>query len=619
MDVQALAQEDVVGRGQADVAHVRERNRRRRLAWVAVLFAVAGLYLWIRFLFFTPVGWGWPQLPTFITDYWPMLIIVVLLGAVLVGPLLFAGKSPHTLFRPSEIDVSFEDVVGMGPVKEEVIRSLNLFLGFKSFKNVMGGTPRRALLFEGPPGTGKTYMAKAMAREAGVPYLFVSASAFQSMYYGQTNRKIRSFFKALRKQARNEGGAIGFIEEFDAIAAARRGMNHSSADMVAARPATGSGRVVNASNVTEGISGVVNELLVQLQSFDQPTLGSRMRGWFVDLVNNWLPSHRQLKKQPPMSSNILVIGATNRADNLDPALLRPGRFDRSIHFDLPSRDGRREIIDYYLDRKAHVDDLDRPDRRAALASMTMGYTPVMIEHLFDEALVWALRSGRDAMDWEDIQQAKLTEEIGLAHPVEYSAQERNAIATHESGHAVVAYLAGKGRKLDVLSIVKRRGALGLLAHSDVEERFTQTANELLARIKIALGGFVAEEIFLGDTGTGPGSDLTMATTVAARMVGEFGMTESLVSFAAVDSPVDLVGRVLGDDAGREKVEQILDESKADVAALLRDNSHLVEALRGALLLRDELVGDEIIEVLTNAEAQRALAARPAAFESDATV
>ena len=149
----------------------------------------------------------------------------------------------------------------------------------------MGGTPRRAILFEGPPGTGKTYMAKAMAREAGVPFLFVSASAFQSMYYGQTNRKIRSFFKELRKTARREGGAIGFIEEIDAIAGARSGDEPRDAARRRRRA-----RRRRARTSREGISGVVNELLVQMQSFDEPTIGGRIRGWGIDRVNRFLPA-----------------------------------------------------------------------------------------------------------------------------------------------------------------------------------------------------------------------------------------------------------------------------------------------------------------------------------------
>ena len=213
----------------------------------------------------------------------------------------------------------------------------------------MGGTPRRGVLFEGPPGTGKTYMAKALAKEAGVPFFYVSSSAFQSMYYGQTNRKIRSYFKELRKAARAEGGAVGFIEEIDAIAASRAGMRMTGAAWGCRR---GHG-TVSRSQGKEGIAGIVNELLIQLQSFDHPTRSEKLQGFVVDRLNNWLPDHRQLSKRRSTPANVLIIGATNRADDLDPALLRPGRFDRSIHFDLPNRSGRREIIDYYLDRKAH--------------------------------------------------------------------------------------------------------------------------------------------------------------------------------------------------------------------------------------------------------------------------
>src|SRR5437867_1169956 len=194
----------------------------------------------------------------------PQILLVGMFALVLLVPLLTAGKSPHVRFRPSEIEISFDDVVGMDVVLEEVVRTLNLFLGFKTFRDAMGGTPRRGILFEGPPGTGKTYLAKALAKEAGVPFFYVSSSAFQSMYYGQTNRKIRSYFKALREAARREGGAVGFIEEIDAIAASRAGMRatpltatHDGAAATAVSPSAG----------REGIAGIVNELLVQLQSF----------------------------------------------------------------------------------------------------------------------------------------------------------------------------------------------------------------------------------------------------------------------------------------------------------------------------------------------------------------
>jgi cell division protease FtsH len=535
----------------------------------------------------------------------PAFILVVVLAIALLVPLALAGKSPHVRYAPSEITVSFDDVVGLGVVREEVVKTLNLFLGYKTFRDIMGGNPRKAILFEGPPGTGKTHMAKAMAREAGVPYLFVSSTAFQSMYYGQTGRKIRNFFKELRKAAREEGGAIGFIEEIDAIAGARSGMRstQSPGDLRTS---------VNRANSSEGISGVVNELLIQLQSFDTPTMGDRVKGAFIDRVNRWLPDGRKLSKRPPDSSNILVIGATNRAADLDPALLRPGRFDRSIHFGLPGRSGRREIIDYYLDKKAHVPELDKEERRDQLAAMTFGYTPVMIEHLFDEALVWSLRAGREAMEWNDIHQAKMTEEIGLKQPVEYTEDERVTIATHEAGHAVVAHLVGQNRKLEVLSIIKRAESLGLLAHTDTEERFTHTRTELLAAIQIAFGGMTAEELFFGESGTGPSSDLAHATRIAAQMVGSFGMAGSLLSFEAVEGgPLQqgIVSKVLGDETARRSVERILDQSKSDVRDLLDGHRHLVIALRDALLERDELIGDEIIDTIHEAIAAQQLANR----------
>ena len=584
MELSTLGQARVLRAATADVAIAREEARRRRLLKLLVGLALLGAWVLGRLLIGDPVRLGPPRLPVD-PEFLPALLLTLALVLVIAVPMLGAGRSPHVLFRPSEIDVDLADVRGAGVVVEEVVKTLNLFLAHRTFKERMGGTPRRAILFEGPPGTGKTYMAKAMAREAGVPFLFVSSSAFQSMYYGQTNRKIRSYFRALRHYARREGGAIGFIEEIDAIGAARSGM------------ATSTPR--------EGVSGVVNELLIQLQSFDTPPPGRRLAGWFIDQLNRWLPAGAQLRKPPNLPANVLVIGATNRAADLDPALMRPGRFDRSIHFDLPNRTGRREIIDYYLGKKAHEPALDDPACRDALAAMTFGYTPVMIEHLLDEALVWALRRGADRLGWDDLQQARMTEELGLKHPVEYAEAERRAIATHEAGHAAVAHLVGKGRKLEVLSIIKRGDALGLLAHSELEERYTKSRSEIEALIQIALGGMVAEELFFGESGTGPAGDLEAATLAAAQMVGSLGLGGSLISHEAAGGPpgANVVTKVLATEEGREALESILAGAKAEVTRMLEDHRHLLEALRGALLERDELVGEEIAEVIRNAEAQ----------------
>ena len=461
----------------------------------------------------------------------PMVLIVVLIAVVMLLPMLGQGRSPHLTYRPEQIDVGLDDVKGLGPLREEVTKTLNLFLGYATFKDRLGGNPRRGILFEGKPGTGKTHMAKAMARHAGVPFLFVSATSFQSMWYGMTARKIRAFFKALRKAARQEGGAIG--------------------------------------------------------------------------VNGWLPVSAQFAKRAPGYNNILVIAATNRADALDPALLRPGRFDRRLYFDLPNAGGRRELIDYFLATKAHHPELDTDDMRTELARVTFGYSPVMIEHLLDESLIWALRAGRDGMRWNDISQAKLSEEIGLKQPVAYTPLEKEMVATHEAGHAVAAYLSGVGRRLEVLSIVKRKDALGLLAHNDAEERWTRTRTELLAFLRIACAGMAAEELWFGESTTGPGGDLVHATGIAAQMVGALGMTDTLVSFMAMEEGLNernVVAKVLSDPGGRARTDRLLKEAKQAVKEQLDLHRPLVEALRDALLEREELIGAEILEVLGDAEA-----------------
>jgi ATP-dependent Zn protease len=232
----------------------------------------------------------------------------------------------------------------------------------------------------------------------------------------------------------------------------------------------------------------------------------------------------------------------------------------------------------------------------------------MLEHLFDEALLVALRDHRRSMRRSDVYEAKLTDEIGIKQPVIYTDGDREAVATHEAGHATVAHFLGKDRRLEVLSIIKRRGSLGLLAHGDEEERFTRSRSEIEAGIAIALGGLVAEELCLGESGTGPASDLAHATGLAAQMVGSFGMAGSLISFDAItDGPIggpNLVGKVLADTEGRQRVEDILEEQRQRVREVLELNADVHAALRDALIARDELVRDEILEV-----AEGALAAR----------
>jgi cell division protease FtsH len=660
-------QHDTVPGGQyrrgpagADVAVLRERRRRQRLRRLAAVVAV--LVAWVAYRAVTHQPVGVPQLPQVDPMYLMSGAFFLVLILTLVATTVASGRSPHVMIRPEQVDVRMDDVKGLAAVTEDVRRSLDLFLAGRTFRREMGGTPRRGLLFEGPPGTGKTYLAKAMAAEAGVPFLFVSATAFQSMYYGATARKIRSYFAALRKVARAEGGAIGFIEEIDAIATVRGGMLATPAPALGFHPAASwrsgrsawtasaaecgglaglpsfggrvvsgavgpfmagagvgagafgalgggiGGQVVHRAAISEGVGGVVNELLVQMQSFDTPTRWQQVRGAMTDAVNRLLPAHRQIPAPRPEPVDILLIAATNRADNLDPALLRPGRFDRRLVFDAPDKAGRRELVDHFLARKAHAPALDDDERRDALAGVTQGYTPVMIEHLLDEALVNAIRRGDTSMTWADVEHARLVTEVGLGQPVHYTEHEQQLIATHEAGHAVLAWLVAPHRRLEILTIVKRGGALGLLAHGDREDVYTRSRSELLALIQIAFGGQAAEEVFFGDITTGPGGDLRYATNVAVQMVGQAGMSDTLISYAAAHgSPFggDLVERVLSDGEGRRMVEEVLREQKDIALELLAANRHLVAALRDALIERHELIGHEITDVLQQARDEHA--------------
>ena len=358
--------------------------------------------------------------------------------------------------------------------------------------------------------------------------------------------------------------------------------------------------------MTESAASYVNELLVQMQSFDTPTGWQRLSGALIGAANLLLPAHRQLPKPTPAPANVLLIAATNRAEALDPALIRPGRFDRRLTFERPPKTSRRALVDYFLARKAHEADLDDAERRDALAALTTGYTPAMIENLFDEALINAVRRGATAMTGPDVEHARLLIEVGLGNPVDYTDHERRLIATHESGHAVTAWLVAPHRRLEVLSIIKRRDALGLLAHGDREDVYTRSRDELLALIQIAMGGQVAEALFYGDVSTGPASDLAQATGLACQMVGAAGMSDSLVSFAAVSAgsltDTNLVGRVLADPASREQVETLLADAHRKVTTLLTAHRPHVTALRDALLARHELLGTEITDVLEDVEA-----------------
>ena len=574
MDITRLSTGAMLSGDDIDANANRERVRQRRLRRKLYLLAPIFVYFAYRVAVDDPIR---PGIPGWLAGN-PEIIIAVglitVLGAAILVPMLSHGRSPHTVLRAEDSDVRLDDVVGADQTKREAIDSMNLFLASETFEKVMGGKPRRGVLFEGPPGTGKTHLAKAMAAEAGVPFHFVSASEFQSMYYGSTNKKIRSFFKRLRKAAREEGGAIGYIEEFDAIGQARHGM--------------GSGH-----SMSEGSAGIVNELLVQMQSFALPSPRDKFKAKVVDWINLHLPPHRRLKHPQSPNANILIVAATNRAADLDSALLRPGRFDRTIGFTLPARADRMAIAQYYLDRKRHQDDVTA----TLVADLSPGYTPVRIEKLLDEALIVALRAARTEMSVGDVLSAQLITEVGVAQEMGYHPDERRRIAIHEAGHALTAVLTR--RDVKVASILRRSAALGLVSHGDAEERYLRTPSDARDLICVALAGRAAEELEFGEASSGISSDLAVATNIAAQLVGQLGNGPGLLSLeaAAMPTAANLVAKVLADEPSRDAAEAYMAEGAKRAAWMVETYREALHQIADMLCEHDEVEGTRIRDIV----------------------
>lgn len=569
-----------------DMYSLSEIRRNKRLKKLVKLLAVLFMYTVSMDLLHKPFIPNLYPIYSALGPYATAIVLLLAMGAMVIIPAIALGRSPHITFMPDRIDTRLDDIYGAPELVSEVRDHLNLFLSFRHFENNLKGTVPRGLLFEGPPGTGKTYIAKAIAGSAGVPFLFVSASAFQSMYHGQTNKKIRAYFRALRKASNTYGGAIGFIEEIDAIAQARSGMGRGVA--------------------SEGVSGVVNELLVQMQSFDQLTGAQQFKIKLKDFIDTLRRQGRPVKTSKVEKSRIMLIAATNRADSLDPALLRPGRFDKRVYFDLPNYKNRVDFLKNRLSTIPHDPELELESTLMDISTQTMGYSPAMLENLLQEGLRKTLLRGAAALSVEDIQKARLLTELGLAKDDScYNLDDATRIAVHEAGHALCAYYGSTNRKLEVLSIVKRAKSLGLLAHTPRQEKVSEDKSELMEHLVISMGGYAAEKEKYGKdhVSTGPASDLVSATSIAANIVGSFGMGRSLISMAAMSGfgNEDIVSKVLNNQQTRAEVDMLLSDALEKATSILREHSVEHGALVKALLTKSELLSTEIYEVIESSK------------------
>ena len=346
---------------------------------------------------------------------------------------------------------------------------------------------------------------------------------------------------------------------------------------------------MNSGSMREGIVGVVNELLVQMQSFDLPTGRQKFKAWWIDWFNGFLPADRRRARPTRSEANILIVASTNRAADLDPALLRPGRFDRVIGFNLPPRADRLEIAEYYLAKKNH----DEAVTANLIADLSAGYTPVKIENLLDEALIIALRYGRTSMNVTDVLQAQLVTEVGVAHEMGYHPDERRRIAIHEAGHALTAILTRRDVKM--ASILRRSAALGLVAHGDVEERFLKTPTDARDLICVALAGRAAELQEYGEASSGISSDLAVATTIASQLVGQLGNGPGLLSLeaAAIPGAGNLVSKVISDEASRAAAEALMTEGAERAAFMTSKYREALLRIADGLCESDELEGNQI--------------------------
>ena len=484
----------------------------------------------------------------------------------------FLGRGRVYWIMPGgETGISFKDYRGNEQVLEVSARIVTLLRGVRDFKR-MGGEVSRGLLLIGPPGTGKTYLAQAIATEAGVPFAYASAPGFQNMFMGVGNLRISMLYAKARRLARKYGSAIIFIDEIDAVGAARTSQ-------------VGGGGGMMGGMFGGGGMGMINTLLLEM---DPPNVDTSWRARVMRRLG--------LRRGRAVQPVVLTIGATNISEVLDQALLRPGRFDRKITIDPPDFDGRKDVIQYYMDKVRHDPDIDI-DR---IAADTVSYTPVSIKYLINEAAVVAHFEGRDYISYTDFSQARETNEWGLRQPIRsMSEKERRRLAYHETGHAIAMALLQPENQLYKVTIIRYGRALGLAASTPLEERYTQTREEVLSEIKVALASRAAEELFLGTGLTGVTSDLQQATRLAMAYFGYYGMGNSFYSYLAMPSGLGGI-----DPDTKRRIEALLDEQYREVKQLLAEHADEVHIVSERLLEELELHGEDVKEILESRGVQR---------------
>lgn len=496
---------------------------------------------------------GWSQ-SLFLLWFIPMIIFLILMARTRKGApgagLMSIGKSRAKPYIDKDTGVTFDDVAGVDEAKEELKEIIDYLQNPQKYQRLGGKIPKGVLLV-GPTGTGKTLLARAVAGEAKVPFFSISGSGFVEMFVGVGAARVRDLFE----QGQEKAPCIIFIDEIDALGKVR-----------AATPISGG---------HEERENTLNQLLVEMDGFDT-------------------------------RKGVILMAATNRPEILDPALLRPGRFDRHILVDRPDIKGREEILKVHCKNVKLGKDVDIK----IIAARTPGFVGADLANVVNEAALLAARMGKDGVGMDSFEEAINRVIAGLEKKKKVmSRKEQEIIAYHESGHALVAESVPGADKVHRISIIPRGiSALGYTLQLPTEDRYLLTRSELLDRLAVLLGGRVAEEIKFNEISTGAQNDLERATDIAMSMVREYGMSEKLgpMTFQNGRRPQFLelgyrMSRELSEDVSKDidnEVKKIIFETHTRVKGILTENRDRLEVLAKLLLEKEVVDGEELRKIIS---------------------
>jgi len=464
------------------------------------------------------------------------------------GGVMSFARSRAKIYADDEVKVRFSDVAGVDEAKEELKEIVEFLKTPKKYTNLGGRIPKGVLLV-GPPGTGKTLLARAVAGEAHVPFFSLSGSEFVEMFVGVGAARIRDLFQ----QAEAKAPCIVFIDELDAL---------------------GKVRVQSPLGSHEEREQTLNQLLAEMDGFDS-------------------------------RKGVIIMGATNRPEVLDPALLRPGRFDRQVLVDKPDIKGREEILRIHTKGVKIAIDVDLK----VVAARTAGFAGADLANLVNEAALLAARNDKTAVTMKDFESAIDRLIAGLEKKRVMSTKEREIVAYHESGHAIVASVLPGLDPVHKISIVQRGfGALGYTMQLPLEDRYLMTRGDLHSQLAVLLGGRTAEEIALGEISTGAQNDLQRATDIARAMVTEFGMSDELGAInydgnkraKFLDIPMPQERGLYGEETAQKidaEIKRILNEAHATARQILSNNRDKLENVTRRLLEVEVMEGDELRKIL----------------------